>query len=62
MKNAYPPQADVSRDIDDCRQLAVLVFDSEDVGSQADITYAPLKKHDLNPIFKLLSANDCRPA
>lgn len=49
MKNTYSPQAEVSKNVDDCRQLAVLVFDSEDVGSQADITYAPLKKHDLNP-------------
>lgn len=46
---SQPPTAELSRDLDACRQLPALLFAVGDVGTQSDITYAPVKVFDTDP-------------
>lgn len=48
MRNLSQPNSELSRDLEDCRQLVPLIF-AEESGTQDDISYAPLRHSVLNP-------------
>lgn len=49
MKAVFEPNAELGRDLEDCRQLAAVVFDHDGVGTQVDMLYGPMQNRSLNP-------------